>query len=168
MYPQLFSPYSIKGVELQNRLTMAPLYLGYAAEGSAVSPLLLDHYRLMAQSGVALEGLATLARIIKQEGARADLQINHAGRFAGAAAQPVAPSAVDTFGRQSRALSQEEVPEIVHQYANAARRVKQAGFDLVELHSGTGYLLAQFVSHRTNRRDEDYGGPLENRQKFPL
>jgi NADPH2 dehydrogenase len=196
MYQHLFSSYKINGLELQNRLVMAPLYLGYAAEGGAVSTLLLNHYRLMAQSGVALvvvenatidhpagsvsnrtlrvdsddylEGLATLAGIIKQEGARACLQINHAGRFAGVAPQPVAPSAVETFGRLPRSLSQDEMQEIAHKYAGAARRVKQAGFDMVELHGGTGYLLAQFVSPRTNRRDDDYGGSLENRQKFPL
>jgi len=196
MYPHLFSPFRINGVELPNRLTMAPLYLGYAAEGGAVSPLLLDHYRLMAQSGVALlvvenatidhptgsgsnrtlrvdsdeylDSLATLARIIKQEGARACLQINHAGRFAGAAPQPVAPSAVETFGRLPKPLSRDEIQEIIQKYADAARRVKQAGFDLVELHGGTGYLLAQFTSPRTNRREDDYGGSLENRGKFPL
>jgi len=175
---------------------MAPLYLGYAAEGGAVSPLILEHYGTMARSGVALvvvenatidhpaasgsnrtlradsddylEGLADLARVIKQEGARAGLQINHAGRFAGAASQPVAPSAVETFGHLPRALSREEIQEIASKYADAARRVKEAGFDLVELHGGTGYLLAQFVSPRTNHRKDDYGGPLENRQKFPL
>jgi NADPH2 dehydrogenase len=196
MYPQLFSPYKINGVDLPNRLTMAPLYLGYAAEGGAVSPLLLEHYRLMAQSGVALvvvenatidhptgsgsnrtlrvdsdaylEGLATLARVIQQEGARACLQINHAGRFAGAAPQPVAPSPVETFGRLPRALSPEELEETAHKFAGAALRVKQAGFDLVELHGGTGYLLAQFVSPRTNRREDEYGGSPANRQKFPL
>jgi NADPH2 dehydrogenase len=196
MHPYLFSSFKINGVELQNRLTMAPLYLGYAAEGGAVSTLLLDHYRLMAQSGVALvvvenatidhpsgsgsnrtlrvdsddylEGLATLARVIQQEGARACLQINHAGRFAGVAPQPVAPSALETFGHLPKSLHPDEIKEIVHKYAGAARRVKQAGFDLVELHGGTGYLLAQFASPRTNRRDDDYGGSLENRQKFPL
>jgi NADPH2 dehydrogenase len=196
MYPHLFSPYKIKGIELQNRLTMAPLYLGYAAEGGAVSTLLLDHYRLMAQSGVGLvvvenatidhpagsgsnrtlradsddylEGLATLARVIKQEGPRACLQINHAGRFAGASPQPAAPSAVETFGHLPRSLSRDEIQEIARKYADAAHRVKQAGFDMVELHGGTGYLLAQFVSPRTNRRDDDYGGSLENRQRFPL
>ncbi|MDI6852055.1 MAG: NADH:flavin oxidoreductase [Deltaproteobacteria bacterium] len=196
MYPHLFSPCRINGVELQNRLTMAPLYLGYAAEGGGVSALLLDHYRLMARSGVALvvvenatidhptgsgsnrtlrvdsddylEGLATLAGTIKQEGARACMQINHAGRFAGFAPQPVAPSAIETFGRMPRALSRDEIQELAYKYSNAARRVKQAGFDMVELHGGTGYLLAQFVSPRTNRRDDDYGGTLENRQKFPL
>jgi NADPH2 dehydrogenase len=196
MYPQLFSPCNLGGVDLENHLTMAPLYLGYAAEGGAVSTLLLEHYRLMAQSGVALvvvenatidhptgsgsnrtlrvdsddylEGLATLAGVIKQEGARACLQINHAGRFAGAAPQPLAPSPVETFGRLPRALSTAELEDVAHKFAAAALRVKQAGFDLVELHGGTGYLLAQFVSPRTNRREDEYGGSLANRQKFPL
>ncbi len=196
MYPQLFSPCNIDGVDLPNRLIMAPLYLGYAAEGGAVSTLLLEHYRLMAQSGVALvvvenatidhptgsgsnrtlrvdsddylEGLATLARVIKQEGALACLQINHAGRFAGAAPQPLAPSPVETFGRLPRALSTEELEQMAHKFAAAALRVKKAGFDLVELHGGTGYLLAQFISPRTNRREDKYGGSLANRQKFPL
>jgi NADPH2 dehydrogenase len=115
-----------------------------------------------------LEGLATLARVIKGEGARSCLQINHAGRFAGAAPQAMAPSPVETFGRRPRALSKEELEEIANQFAAAALRVKQAGFDLVELHGGTGYLLAQFVSPRTNRREDEYGGSLANRQKFPL
>jgi NADPH2 dehydrogenase len=196
MHQHLFSPYKINSVDLPNRLIMAPLYLGYAAEGGAVSALLLDHYRLMAQSGVALvvvenasidhptgsgsnrtlrvdsddylEGLATLAKVIKREGARSCLQINHAGRFAGAAPQSLAPSPVETFGRISRALSREELEEIANQFAAAALRIKQAGFDLVELHGGTGYLLAQFVSPRTNRREDEYGGSLANRQKFPL
>jgi len=195
MYPRLFSPIKVGGLKLKNRLTMAPLYLGYAGEGGVVSPLLLEHYRLMAASGVALvvvenstvehglgsvtsrtlradtddnlPGLEQLAAVIKQEGALACLQINHAGRFAGAA-QPLAPSVVETFGRLSKALAKPEIKETVHRFAAAARRVKQAGFDMVELHGGTGYLLAQFISPRTNRRPDDYGGPLANRQKFPL
>jgi len=174
---------------------MAPLYLGYAGAGGTVSTLLLDHYRLMAQSGVALvvvenacidyqagrgsetmlrvdaddyvESLARLAETIKGEGALAALQLNHAGRFA-RVADPVAPSAVETFGQRPRALSPAEINDIIQKFAAAALRVKQAGFDLVELHGGTGYLLSQFVSPRTNKREDDYGGSLENRMKFPL
>jgi 2,4-dienoyl-CoA reductase (NADPH2) len=115
-----------------------------------------------------MAGLSELAEIIKKEEVLACLQINHAGRFAFAAEQPLAPSAVETFGRLPRAISKEEIGEIVDQYANAALRVKRAGFDMVELHGGTGYLLAQFVSPRTNRREDEYGGILENRQKFAL
>ena len=54
MYDRLFETFEVKGLKLKNRLIMAPLYLGYAAEGGSVSTLLLEHYRLMAQSGVAL------------------------------------------------------------------------------------------------------------------
>jgi NADPH2 dehydrogenase len=195
MYPHIFSPLTVGALKLPNRLTMAPLYLGYAGEGGTVSRLILDHYRLMAASGVALvvvenatidfaagsgaaralrvdadefiEGLARLAAAIKKEGALASLQINHAGRFA-RAAEPLAPSALATFGRMSRAMSLGEIEETMARFAAAARRVQMAGFDMVELHGGTGYLLAQFVSPLTNRRLDGYGGPLENRQKFPL
>ncbi|MBF0508079.1 MAG: NADH:flavin oxidoreductase [Deltaproteobacteria bacterium] len=195
MYSHLFSELEVGGVKLKNRLTMAPLYLGYADEGGAVSELILDHYRLMAQSGVALvvvenatvdyavgrnsnhclrvdddaqiETLSRLAAVIKQEGTLACLQINHGGRYA-VAPDFVAPSAVETFGRMPRALTIQEIEAIIGRFAQAAFRVKQAGFDMVELHGGTGYLLAQFVSPRTNQRSDIYGGSLEARWKFPL
>jgi len=195
MYPHLFSTVRVGGIVLKNRLTMAPTYLGYAGPGGTVSRLLLDHYRLMARSGVAmvvvenatidhpiasgsertlrvdtdacLEGLKKLADAIKREGAVAGLQINHAGRFAGVA-EPLAPSAVETFGRVPTPLTREAIADVTAKFAGAARRVKAAGFDMLELHGGTGYLLAQFLSPRTNRRQDEYGGPLENRQKFAL
>ena len=196
MYKNLFTEIVIEGLTLKNRLTMAPLYLGYAGEGGTVSDMLLEHYRLMAGSGVAmvvvenatvdhpvgsgtsrtlradtdknLEGLKKLASTIKQEGALACLQINHAGRFANATQEPLAPSAVNTFGRMPRALENEEIDNIIDKYADAAGRAKSAGFDMVELHGGTGYLLAQFLSPRTNKRKDKYGGTLDNRQRFPM
>jgi 2,4-dienoyl-CoA reductase (NADPH2) len=174
---------------------MAPLYVGYAKEGGIVSDLMLDHYRLMAQSGVALvvvenatvdypvgsgsnrtiradiddslDGLTQLAATIKNGGAVACLQLNHAGRFGGLT-DPVAPSAVEAFGRTPKALSREEIGEIREKFVSAALRAKKTGFDMVELHGGTGYLLSQFVSPRTNLREDEYGGSLENRMKFPL
>ncbi|EFK07487.1 NADH oxidase domain protein [delta proteobacterium NaphS2] len=195
MFSHLFTPITVGGITLKNRITMAPLYLGYAGPGGAVSPLLLYHYRLMAQSGAAmivvegstvdhtlgsgsdrtiradtddnLEGLGRLARTIQKEGALACLQINHAGRFAGVA-EPVAPFGVETFGKLPRALTSQEIDRIADRFAQAASRAKKAGFDMVELHGGTGYLLSQFVSPHTNKRDDDYGGSLENRIKFPL
>ena len=196
MYTHLFSEIEIQGLVLKNRLTMAPLYLGYAGEGGTASDMLLAHYRLMAESGVAmvvvenatvdhpagsgsnrtlradtdtnLDGLKRLAAVIHEAGARACLQINHAGRFAHAAAEPPAPSAVKTFGYVPRVLTETEIKAIVLKFASAAARAKEAGFDMVELHGGTGYLLAQFLSPRTNRRTDDYGGALENRMRFGL
>ena len=193
-YPNLFKPLNLDGLKLKNRITMAPLYLGYAAAGGKISPLVLYHYDLMAQSGAAmimvenagiapggsgsprtircdhnryLGGLAALAATIKDRKSLAGLQINHAGRFAHVA-DPVAPSAVAAFNRTPRELTRKEITTIARQFAKAASRVKQAGFDLVELHGGTGYLLAQFVSPRTNLRTDGYGGALANRIRFPL
>lgn len=193
-YPHLFKPLALKGLRLKNRITMAPLYLGYAAEGGKASPLMLHHYRLMARSGAALivvenaavaaggmgsprtlrcdhsrflPGLRKLAGVIRKENALAALQINHAGRFAHGT-DPVAPSAVPAFGRTPRELSRREITAVQKRFAAAARRVKEAGFDLVELHGGTGYLLAQFISLRTNQRTDGYGGAIENRMRFPL
>jgi NADPH2 dehydrogenase len=193
-YKKLFSPIKVAGLRLKNRITMAPLYLGYASEGGKVSPLMLHHYKQMAQSGAALIvvenssitpggsgsprtlrcdhnryliGLESLAQCIKGEKALAGLQINHAGRFA-YVDEPVAPSAVTAFKRTPRALIRKEITTIQKQYAQAALRVQKAGFDLVELHGGTGYLLSQFVSPRTNKREDAYGGGIENRIRFPL
>ena len=193
-YQNLFKPLDLNGLRLKNRITMAPLYLGYAAEGGRMSRLLLHHYREMAKSGAAMimvenasitaggsgssrtircdhnryvNGLETLADTIRREKSLAGLQINHAGRFAHVS-EPVAPSAVPAFGKTPRAVTKREIITIQKQFARAALRVKKAGFDLVELHGGTGYLLAQFVSPRTNKRSDSYGGPIENRMKFPL
>lgn len=173
---------------------MAPLYLGYAAMGGRISPLILYHYEKMAKSGASmivvenasitpggrgsprtircdhnryLPGLEKLAQSIKNQKSRAALQINHAGRFA-YVPDPVAPSAVETFGRKPRELTKQEITTIQKQFANAAVRVKKAGFDLVELHGGTGYLLSQFVSPRTNKRTDEYGGTIQKRITFPL
>jgi 2,4-dienoyl-CoA reductase (NADPH2) len=196
MYSTLFSEIAVGGITLKNRLLMAPTYLGYAGEGGTVSPMLLDHYRLMAKSAVAmvvvenctvdfevgsgssrtiradtddnLDGLRRLAETIKQEGALACLQINHAGRFALAVSHPVAPSAVKTFDRTPSALTPAEIHRIADQFADAAVRTRKAGFDMVELHGGTGCLLAQFLSPRTNKRQDEYGGSPENRRRFPL
>ncbi|MBI4798325.1 MAG: NADH:flavin oxidoreductase, partial [Desulfarculus sp.] len=104
---------------------------------------------------------------IKSGGALASLQLNHAGRFAWGD-EPLAPSAVPVGGKTPRALSAQEIAQIVEAFAQAAARVKTAGFDAVELHGGTGYLLAQFLSPRSNRRDDAYGGGLEARLRLPL
>ncbi len=196
IYPNLFSEIRIQHLNLKNRLIMAPLYLAYASEGGLVSDALLEHYRLMAKSGVAMvvvenasvdhplgsgsnrtlradtdeaiNGLARLAKTIKAEGAIACLQINHAGRFAYASDDSIAPSDITTFGRPSRGMTDEEIKQVIDQFAAAAARVRKAGFDMVEVHGGTGYLLAQFLSPRTNQREDAYGGNLEKRQRFPL
>ncbi len=67
-----------------------------------------------------------------------------------------------------REITQTEMSELVKEFAVAARRAKEAGFDMVEVHGAHGYLLSQFLSPYTNRRNDEYGGSLENRLRFPL
>ena len=193
-YPKLFSPLKIAGIELKNRITMTPLYLGMANADGTASDILVDHYREMGSSGAAMvsvenaavdpigmgspttlrtdsdefiPGLQRVAKAIKSGGAIAFQQLNHVGRYAFPkekwGASPM------RFGDVNiREMPPDEIRRTVNSFASAALRVKKAGFDGVEIHSGTGYLLVQFLSSRTNRRANEFGGSLENRMRFPL
>jgi len=121
-----------------------------------------------------IPGLTRLAAAIKDNGARSAVQLNHAGRYNFSffinGKQPVAPSAVAS--RMTREIPREMTPDDIQQtidaFATAARRVQQAGFDAVEVLSGTGYLISEFLSPITNQRTDRYGGNLENRMRFGL
>jgi 2,4-dienoyl-CoA reductase-like NADH-dependent reductase (Old Yellow Enzyme family) len=82
--------------------------------------------------------------------------------------EPTAPSAVydATFDRTPRALTPEEIGKIIEAYAEGVRRAQEAGFDGVQLHAAHGYLLSSFLSPRTNRREDQYGGSTENRTRI--
>ena len=121
-----------------------------------------------------LPGLTALASAIHQGGAKGAVQLNHAGRYNASfflgGKQPVAPSPVPSrLTRETpRELLEEEIPVIVDRFCNAAGRVQRAGFDMVEILAGTGYLISSFLSPLTNRRGDRYGGSLENRMRFGL
>jgi 2,4-dienoyl-CoA reductase-like NADH-dependent reductase (Old Yellow Enzyme family) len=112
----------------------------------------------------------------RQQGAAMGVQLAHAGRKAfspkkGAGpAAPVAPSAVpvDDTWVTPQALAPNEIEGIVHAFRAAAERSREAGFDALEIHAAHGYLLHQFLSPLSNRRTDDYGGPLENRARLLL
>lgn len=118
-------------------------------------------------------GLNKLAEQIQREGAIACMQVHHAGRFA-KVDDPVGPTELPGMfleGKMTtkvRALATEEVEELVEKFAQAAYRAKQAGFEMVDIHGGTGYLIQEFYSPHTNRRLDKYGGNFENRIRFPL
>ena len=121
-----------------------------------------------------IPGLASLATAIKKEGAAAGVQLNHAGRynfsFFLGGKKPVAPSPVPSRMTKEtpRELEADEILAIVQRFADAAGRVKSAGFDAVEILAGTGYLISEFLSPLTNQRQDQYGGSLENRMRFGL
>jgi 2,4-dienoyl-CoA reductase (NADPH2) len=121
-----------------------------------------------------IPGLARLASAIHEGGALAAVQLNHAGRYNASfflgGKTPVAPSAVPSrlTKETPRELSVTEIEETVVRFADAAARVREAGFDLVEILAGTGYLISAFLSPFTNKREDRYGGSLENRMRFGL
>lgn len=126
-----------------------------------------------------IPGLSTLAEAIKRNGAIASIQLQHAGRMAIrdliGGRNPIGPSGA--FGKftEDRRRGEVEVEEmtlemmdqVIENYASAAFRAKQAGFDMVMVHGGHGWLLSQFISPAANHRTDEYGGSIENRARFP-
>jgi len=121
-----------------------------------------------------IPGLTRLSETIRQNGSRCAVQINHAGRYNFSfllnGKKPVAPSAIASRMTKEtpRAIESNEIPQFIESFANAALRVKKAGFNAVEILSGTGYLISEFLSPLTNQRADEYGGTLENRMRFGL
>jgi 2,4-dienoyl-CoA reductase-like NADH-dependent reductase (Old Yellow Enzyme family)/thioredoxin reductase len=120
-------------------------------------------------------GLSNVALAVHRYGAKIVTQLHHTGRQNTRAnidgrLAPVAPSAVKSHigGDMPRPLEEHEIEGIIQQYADAARRTKDAGFDGVELHGAHGYILTQFFSPYTNRREDKWGGSLKNRARFPV
>ena len=129
--------------------------------------------QLSAADDSMIEGLSGLAEAIHSNGSKAVMQLNHAGSASKeeiTGRTPVGPSAVPhpRSGSLPRELTREEITDIVEDFANAARRAKEASFDGVEIHSAHGYLLNQFFSPLTNKRTDEYGGDVINRIKIHL
>jgi NADPH2 dehydrogenase len=153
-------------------------------EATVVSPLGVGYAETPGVwSDQQVEGWKLTTRAVHAAGGRIFLQLWHVGRISDPrflnGALPVAPSAVAAAGHVSlvkpetpfvtpRALERSEIPGIVTAFRRGAENAKRAGFDGVELHGANGYLLDQFLQDSTNRRDDDYGGPIENRARLLL
>ena len=124
-----------------------------------------------------------VVQAVHDRGGRFLLQLWHTGRISHpdlhGGEKPVAPSALRPDGQaftqdgmkdhvEPRALATDEIPAIIEDYRRAAENAQAAGFDGVEVHSANNYLLEQFVRDSTNYRDDEYGGSIENRLRFPL
>jgi NADPH2 dehydrogenase len=188
---QLLSPYKLKGLQLKNRIVMAPMcqysvinkdgrpnewhYVHYLSRAIGGTGLIIIEMTNVDPDGRITdfdlglwsdEQIPAFSRIIEgvhAHGAKIGIQIAHAGRKAVDAAEPVAPSALKIPGPQfkmPRALTADEVRNMIQLFAHAARRAVQAGLDMIELHGAHGYLIHQFQSPLSNKREDEYGQDL--------
>ena len=178
---------------LRNRIVMPPMQSGRASFEGAVTNKLTNFYvrrssavglpivehayvsplgkigpkQLGIYNDSLIPGFEKLAFGLHSVGAPAIVQISHAGAVANKkviGATPVGPSERG----KTRMLEKEELFALADDYALAAERAINAGFDGIELHGAHGYLLNQFFSPLLNKRDDEFGGSLENRMRFPL
>ncbi|MDW0118309.1 NADH-dependent flavin oxidoreductase [Sporosarcina thermotolerans] len=207
IYKPLFEPFTLKnGVQLKNRIVMAPMTTFSANPDDTASDAELTYYAARSNgpamvitacayiqaNGKGFEGqfaadrdtmipsLRRVASSIKEKGSKAVLQLYHGGRLAvphlipngeTVSASSVAPRLDRGFysiDKTPRSLSDEEVVELIKDFGEATRRAIEAGFDGVELHGATGYILQQFFSPHSNTRTDRWGGSLEKRLTFPL
>ena len=161
------------------------------SEATAISPQAQGYADVPGLYGTEqLDGWRQVTQAVHEQGGKIVCQLWHVGRISHHLLQPdyadpVAPSAIrantktyliDRDGHggfvptsQPRALHRHEIPQIVHDYAAAARNaVQSAGFDGVEIHGANGYLLDQFLKTGANARTDDYGGSIENRARLML
>lgn len=142
---------------------------GCIIDDYAGAPWLLD-----IRTDDTVEGHSILADTVKRHGAVATCQLYHAGRYVHSVSiggkQAIAPSAVPSrFTNETpREMTRPEIEEVVRHYAEAAMRVKRAGYDCVEVLAAAGYIIPQFLSPITNLRTDEYGGSWENRLRLGL
>lgn len=120
-------------------------------------------------------GLTKLANAIKEKGSKAFIQLYHAGRMAwpsyNGGAEPIAPSPVAALRPNAptpREMTEEQIENMIKLFADGARRAIKAGFDGVEIHGANTFIVQQFFSPHSNRREDKWGGSRDNRAKFPL
>jgi NADPH2 dehydrogenase len=191
----LFEPLTLRGITLKNRIAMSSMLLYIADKDGKANDFHFAHYAARALGGVGLimvevaavekrgrislkdlglwndeqiEGLKRISAFVQSCGAKAGIQLAHAGRKAKIDGSIIAPSALpyDTSSEVPLELTKEDIKEIVQFYKEAAIRAEKSGFDLIELHAAHGYLIHEFLSPISNKRNDEYGGSYENRSRF--
>jgi len=183
----LFTPYRLKNLELKNRVVMPPMcqysvdlkdgiatdwhYVHYVSRAIGGTGLIIVEMTDVEPDGrisdndlglwsdEQIPALKKIVDAVHAHGAKIGIQIAHAGRKAEDAEVPVAPSAIafDEGWKTPRVLTTEEVKEMVAKFGRSVERAVRAGFDTIELHGAHGYLIHQFHSPLTNKREDAYG-----------
>ncbi|MFC1863533.1 FAD-dependent oxidoreductase [Thermodesulfobacteriota bacterium] len=195
---ELFSPFSIKGLQLKNRIVMPPLASFLIEADGSITDKTIEHYRRRAAGGPAMvimeahsvskegyvsvhqariyedryiEGIYQIANVIRSEGSIPAIQIHHAGRQVPTRVikrKPLAPSPLPcpTIKGDVEPMTIDGIHEMIQKFGEAADRIIQAGFELIEIHGAHGYLINQFLSRFSNIREDEYGGDINGRARF--
>ena len=205
MVQRLFTPGRIGSLEIRNRIIMPPMTTRAADRDGFVTDAALAYYCARAEGGVGLitvemaspetagrhrhyelgiyddkyiPGLRGLTNAIHASGAKAAIQLGHAGghtRLDISGEMPLAPSAIphsvqegDTQIIIPEEMTHARIAQTTQSFVEAALRARAAGFDLVEIHAAHGYLISQFLAPLENQRQDEYGGSLENRARLAI
>jgi len=195
---KMFERTEINGMVLSNRFVRSATWEGMAASDGAVTPKLIATMAALARGGVGLivsshayvrpegqagpgqlgiykdeliPGLREMTAAVHDSGCKMVMQLAHAGKFAPEILTGQAPLVVSDYEEGEtplREITNQDIQELVTSFADAARRAKIAGFDGVQIHSAHGYLLSQFLSPAFNRRQDKYGGDINNRSRIHM
>jgi len=194
----LFDTTSIKNLTLANRFIRSATGTGMANNLGQVTPKLTKHIMELVEGGVGLiisghacvhpsgqssthqlciynnshiPGLSALVEKVHNKGGKIVAQLNHVGAHSKSTVTdtaPVSSSSNYATGPDCRAMTQNDIDELVQAFRDASVRAKKAGFDGVQLHAAHGYLLSQYLSPVYNERTDDYGGSIENRTRITV
>ncbi|MDR2605856.1 MAG: FAD-dependent oxidoreductase [Oscillospiraceae bacterium] len=197
-YPQLFTPFKLRGITVKNRIMSAPNMLFHTVDGRPTDYYIryLEH---KARGGAGIVNLGEvavcdggshtpgmrsisdnlplfgeMAQVIHEHGALASVELTHGGfnvkeQYNSDKNKMFGPVAgTNHFGTTVRAMTESDMKDVADAHAETAAFWLHAGFDTVHVHAGHGWLLAQFLSPLKNTRTDEYGGSLENRMRFPL
>ncbi len=193
---KLFEQIKIKNLELKNRVVMAPMCMYQATSDGFPTSFHTLHYATRSIGGAGLiileataveargrisgndlglwddkhvEGLKNLVNEIKKYGAKVGVQLAHAGRKCGVGTEKIiAPSSIEFSDQYQtpKEMSKDDILTVIEAFKIGAKRANEAQFDTIEIHGAHGYLINQFLSPLTNKRNDEYGGKLENRGRF--
>lgn len=193
---KLFTEGTLKNLTLKNRIVMAPMCMYSSDDDGFVKEFHKVHYGARALGGTGLiileatavekrgrissedlgiwsdehiQPLKELVDLIHQSGAKAGIQLGHAGRKCSVISEAIVSSSDVAFSedyQKPEKMSQGTINKVIKAFGDGARRSEEAGFDTIEIHGAHGYLINQFLSPLSNLREDEYGGSLKNRTRF--
>lgn len=193
---KLFSEFQVKSLTLKNRIVMAPMCMFCAGKDGLVTPWHVTHYASRAVGGVGLiileataveprgrisdadlgiwsdahvKGLKAIVDQVHASGSKIAIQLAHAGSKCSVKEESIISASALQFTEKyatPKEMTQNDIEDVVEAFKVAAKRAVDAGFDAIEIHGAHGYLIHQFLSPVMNKRQDVFGGNLDNRLRF--